>query len=208
MNRTYLPGILAMAAVVVASNILVQFLLLDGLLTWGAFTYPFAFLVTDVMNRVYGREAARRVVFAGFVTGVVCSLLQVDGYTYAAVPLRVAVGSGIAFLAAQLTDIAVFNRLRDGSWWRAPLVSTLVGSALDTALFFTIAFSASVRFFGEAADAEINWAWGAAPFLTTGPEAPLWVSLAVADWLVKLALALVALVPFRLIVARLQSKAA
>ena len=209
-----LPGVIAMAAIVVASNILVQFLLLDGLLTWGAFTYPFAFLVTDVMNRIYGAGPARKVVLAGFVTGVVCSLigsqimLQGDGFTYAAVPLRVAVASGIAFLCAQMLDVAVFNRLRDGSWWRAPLASTIVGSVVDTALFFTIAFSASITFFGENADAAINWAWGAAPFLTTGPEAPLWVSLAVADWLVKLSIALIALVPFRLLVTKLSPSVA
>ena len=203
-----LPGILAMAAVVVASNILVQFLLLDGLLTWGAFTYPFAFLVTDIMNRVYGPGPARRVVFAGFVTGVLCSLigsqimLQGDGFTYAAVPLRVAVASGSAFLVAQLIDVAIFSRLRDGAWWRAPLASTVIGSAVDTALFFTIAFSAALSF-GAAADAQIGWAQGPAPFLLGGPEAPLWVSLAVADWGVKLAIALVALIPFRLIVGRL-----
>ncbi|MEQ9385964.1 queuosine precursor transporter [Marinovum algicola] len=209
MNRTHLPGILAMAAIVVASNILVQFLILDGLITWGALTYPLAFLVTDVMNRVYGVRAARKVVLAGFVTGVICSLvgsqimLQGDGYTYAAVPLRIAVASGLAFLVAQLTDIAVFNRFRAGRWWRAPLVSTLVGSALDTALFFTIAFSASVSLFDAEADAAINWAWEAVPFLNTGPLAPLWVTLAFADWLVKLSLALIALIPFRAIVARL-----
>ncbi|MCB1333536.1 MAG: queuosine precursor transporter, partial [Roseivivax sp.] len=148
MTGKFLPGVIAMAAIVVASNVLVQFLILDGLLTWGAFTYPFAFLVTDLMNRFYGVAAARRVVLAGFVTGVICSLigsqimLQGDGYTYAAVPLRVAVGSGIAFLAAQMTDVTVFDRFRGGQWWRAPLISTLIGSALDTALFFTIAFSA------------------------------------------------------------------
>ena len=127
-----LPGVIAMAIIVVASNILVQFLLLDGLLTWGAFTYPFTFLVTDIMNRVYGPASARRVILAGFVVGIVCSLigsqimLQGDGYTYAAVAFRVAIASATAFLAAQLLDVAVFNRLRDGSWWRAPLVSTLV----------------------------------------------------------------------------------
>ncbi|SEG29283.1 hypothetical protein SAMN04488045_2333 [Thalassococcus halodurans] len=206
MTRTYLPGVIAMAAIVVASNVLVQFLILDGLLTWGAFTYPFAFLVTDLMNRLYGVAAARRVVFAGFIVGVVCSLigsqimLQGDGYTYAAVPLRIAVGSGIAFLIAQLTDVAVFDRIRAGSWWRAPLVSSVIGSALDTALFFSIAFSQSISAFGEAADADINWAWDSVPLLLSGPEAPLWVTLALADWLVKMAIALIALIPFRLIV--------
>lgn len=210
MNRTHLPGILAMAAIVVASNILVQFLVLDGLLTWGAFTYPLAFLVTDVMNRVYGPGPARRVVLAGFVTGVICSLigsqimLQGDGYGYAAVPLRIAVASGTAFLIAQLTDVAVFNRVQ-GQWWRAPLVSTLVGSALDTALFFSIAFSASVSF-GAVADSAVSWAWEPAPFMTLGAEAPLWVSLAFADWLVKLALALIALAPFRIIVTQVSPR--
>ena len=203
-----LPGVLAMAAVVVASNILVQFLL-GQWLTWGALTYPIAFLITDVMNRVYGPSAARKVVFAGFVTGVACSLigsqiiLQGDGFTYPAVALRVAVGSGIAFLTAQLLDVAVFDALRRRSWWLPPLASTLVGSAVDTALFFTIAFSASITLFGAEADASINWAWEAVPFLGAGAAVPLWVSLGFADWLVKLSLALLALVPFRLIVTKL-----
>ena len=205
MTRIHLPGIIAMAAIVVASNILVQFLILDGLLTWGAFTYPLAFLVTDVMNRVYGVGTARKVVLAGFVTGIICSLIgsQIMLEYGPAVPLRIAVGSGIAFLVAQMTDITVFNRLRGGRWWRAPLVSTLVGSALDTALFFTIAFSASIAIFGPDADAAINWAWDIVPFMNIGPLVPLWVTLAVADWLVKLCLALIALIPFRLIVARM-----
>ena len=208
MNKL-LPGIAAMAAVVVASNILVQFLILDGLLTWGAFTYPFAFLVTDLMNRVYGPADARRVVYFGFVTGVVCSLigsqimLEGDGYTYPAVAFRIAVGSGIAFLVAQLVDVFVFDRLRAGIWWRAPLASTIVGSVLDTALFFTIAFSASVPFFSEASNGDISWAWEVAPLLTFGSDAPLWVSLALADWIVKLSVALVALIPFRIFVHRI-----
>lgn len=206
MNRTYLPGILAMAAIVVASNILVQFLILDGLLTWGAFTYPLAFLVTDVMNRIYGVAAARRVILAGFVTGILCSLIGTqitllgDGFTYQAVALRVAIGSAAAFLIAQLVDVAIFDRLRSGTWWRAPLVSSIIGSALDTAIFFTLAFAQSVSVFGATADAEISWAWDVMPFLTFGPDAPLWVSLAVADWGVKMALALIALLPFRAIV--------
>jgi uncharacterized integral membrane protein (TIGR00697 family) len=210
-----LPGVIAMAIIVVASNILVQFLLLDGLLTWGAFTYPFAFLVTDIMNRVYGPASARRVILAGFVVGIVCSLigsqimLEGDGYTYAAVAFRVAIASATAFLAAQLIDVAVFNRLRDGSWWRAPLVSTLVSSVVDTVIFFSLAFSATfATLFSAAANDEVSWAWEAAPFLTTGPDAPLWVSLAVADWGVKLAIAIIALVPFRLFVGRMiQQKA-
>jgi len=206
MTRSFLPGILAMAAIVVASNILVQYLLGDWL-TWGALTYPFAFLVTDVMNRVYGPPAARRVVGAGFAVGIACSLigtqimLQGDGYDYPAVTLRVALGSGLAFLAAQLMDIAVFDRLRRGAWWKAPLVSTLVGSSLDTAIFFSIAFSAAFTFVEPAAD--VSWAQAVLPVLGVGPQAPLWVSLALADWLVKLCLALIALAPFRLIVRKL-----
>lgn len=206
MTRLHLPGILAMAAIVVASNILVQFLLGDWL-TWGALTYPFAFLVTDVMNRVYGVAAARRVVWAGFAVGVTCSLigtqimLQGDGYSFPAVTLRVALGSGLAFLSAQMLDVAIFDRLRGGAWWRAPLASTLVGSTLDTALFFTIAFSATLSFIEPANDT--SWATEALPLLGVGPMVPLWVSLAVADWSVKLALALLALAPFRAIVRRL-----
>lgn len=198
----YLPGILAMAAIVVASNILVQ-ILLGNWLTWGAFTYPFAFLVTDVMNRVYGPAAARRVVLAGFVTGIACSLIgtQVMGEFGPLVTLRVALGSGAAFLVAQMMDVAVFDRMRSGAWWRAPLVSTLVGSSLDTAIFFTVAFSGALAFLEPAND--VSWAAEMLPLLGLGPAAPLWVSLAVADWLVKLSLALAALVPFRLIVARL-----
>lgn len=204
-----LPGVIAMAAIVVASNILVQFLILDGLLTWGAFTYPFAFLVTDLMNRVYGPAAARRVVFVGFVIGILCSLigsqimLQGDGYEYAAVALRVAVGSGIAFLTAQLVDVFIFDRMRQGVWWRAPLASSVVGSALDTALFFTIAFSDSITLFPASANEEISWAWEAVPLMNIGGLYPLWVSLAIADWMVKMTLALIALIPFRIAIGKI-----
>ena len=202
-----LPGVLAMAAIVVASNILVQFLF-GQWLTWGAFTYPLAFLVTDVMNRVYGPATARKVVFAGFVTGVICSLIgtQIHGEFGPLVTLRIAMGSGIAFLTAQLLDVAIFDRLREGRWWRAPLVSTLVGSAVDTALFFTIAFSAALTFLEPAND--VSWANERLPLLGQGPVSPLWVSLAVADWMVKLALALIALVPFRMIVRRMTAPVA
>ncbi len=206
MTRTHLPGIIAMAIIVVASNILVQFLF-GNWLTWGAFTYPLAFLVTDIMNRVYGAQAARKVVFAGFIVGVVCSLigtqvmLQGDGYTYPAVTLRIAIGSGLAFLTAQLLDVGIFSALRGGAWWRAPLASTIIGSTVDTILFFSIAFSASLSFVDPATD--VSWAGDILPILGFGPAAPLWVSLAVADWAVKLSLALLALVPFRVITARL-----
>ena len=201
-----LIGILAMASVVVASNILVQFLLLDGLLTWGAFTYPIAFLITDLMNKSYGPAAARRIVLAGFITGVLCSLigsqimLQGDGYEYPAVALRVAFASGVAFIIAQLFDIAVFNKLRSAEWWKAPLTSSLLASLIDTAVFFTIAFSAQVPFFSEVANEEISWAWEIVPFLTFGTNSPLWVSLAIADLIVKWLIGLAALIPFRIFV--------
>ncbi|MFK7940380.1 MAG: queuosine precursor transporter [Roseovarius sp.] len=202
MKTNILPGVIAMAAIVVASNILVQFLF-GQWLTWGAFTYPLAFLVTDIMNRVYGRDAARRVVFAGFVVGVICSFIgtQIMGEYGPLVTLRIAIGSGIAFLTAQLVDIAIFNRLRAGTWWRAPVVSSLVGGTIDTAIFFTIAFSAGLIWLEPAND--VSWANEALPLLGQGPVVPLWVSLAVADWCVKIAIAMLALVPFRIIVGSL-----
>jgi queuosine precursor transporter len=205
--KTLLPGILAMAAIVLASNIMVQFLA-GPWLTWGAFTYPFAFLVTDLTNRLHGAAAARRVVLAGFVVGLICSLIgsQMMGEMGPLVTLRVAIGSGLAFLVAQLTDVTIFNRLRAGRWWRAPLVSTLVSSCLDTAIFFTIAFSAALIWLEPAND--VSWAGELLPILGLGPVAPLWVSLALADLGVKLLLALVALIPFRLILGKLKAPVA
>ncbi|AFO86099.1 VUT family protein [Phaeobacter inhibens] len=202
MTRSYLPGILAMAAIVVASNILVQFLF-GQWLTWGAFTYPIAFLVTDVTNRVYGTGPARKVVLAGFVVGVICSLIgtQIMGEFGPLVTLRIAIASGLAFLTAQLLDVSIFAALRNGAWWRAPLASTLIGASVDTALFFSIAFSGTLVWLEPGND--VSWAAEMLPVLGTGPVAPLWVSLAVADWGVKVCLALLALIPFRLIVARL-----
>jgi queuosine precursor transporter len=205
--RILLPGVLAMAAIVVASNILVQYPL-GAFLTWGALTYPFAFLVTDLTNRLEGPDAARRVVLAGFVTGLACSFIgtQIIGEFGPLVTLRVAIGSGLAFLCAQLLDITVFNGLRHGNWWKAPLVSTLVSSTLDTAIFFTVAFSTAFTLLDPAND--VSWAAAPTPLLGVGPEAPFWVSLAVGDWLVKLLLAVVALLPFRLAVAKLTTKVA
>lgn len=206
MTRTYLPGILAMATIVVASNILVQFLY-GQWLTLGAFTYPLAFLVTDIMNRIYGTGAARRVVLVGFMVGLICSLIgtQIMGEFGPLVTLRIAIGSGTAFLVAQLIDVSVFSALRTGAWWRAPLVSTLIGSTVDTAIFFSIAFSGTLSFIHPATD--VSWAAETLPLLGAGPLAPLWVSLAVADWAVKLSIALIALIPFRLITARLTKAA-
>lgn len=200
--KRILPGVIAMAAIVVASNILVQHLF-GQWLTWGAFTYPLAFLITDVMNRVYGVQAARKVVIAGFVVGVICSLIgtQIVGDFGPLVTLRIAIGSGIAFLTAQLLDVAIFDRLRGGAWWRAPLASTLIGSSVDSILFFSIAFSVAFVFIEPLND--VSWAGEVLPLLGIGPAAPLWVSLALADWLVKLALAMLALLPFRAIVTRI-----
>jgi uncharacterized integral membrane protein (TIGR00697 family) len=202
-----LPGIIAMAAIVMASNILVQHLF-GQWLTWGAFTYPLAFLVTDVMNRVYGAQAARRVVFVGFLVGVASSLIgtQIMGEFGPLVTWRIAIGSGVAFLSAQMLDVAVFDKFRAGTWWRAPLVSTLLGSSVDTILFFSIAFSGSLTFLEPGND--VGWAAEVLPLLGVGPQVPLWVSLAVADWGVKLSLALLALLPFRIIVKRLTAPVA
>lgn len=199
MKSGLIYGILAMAAVVTASNILVQYLL-GNWLTWGAFTYPVAFLVTDIMNRLYGARDAQKVVFVGFGVGLICSFIgtQIMGEFGPLVTIRIAMASGIAFLIAQLTDILIFNKLRNGTWWRAPVVSSLVGSALDTALFFAIAFSISFAFLAPSVD--VAWANEMLPLLGFGPVSPLWVSLAVADFGVKLLLALIALVPFRVIV--------
>ncbi|MFS4436926.1 queuosine precursor transporter [Paracoccaceae bacterium GXU_MW_L88] len=199
MKTGTLYGVLAMAAIVVAANIGVQFLVGDWL-TWGAFTYPLAFLVTDLMNRLYGPDQARRVVFAGFVIGIACSLIgtQIQGEFGPLVTLRIAIASGTAFLLAQTADILVFDRLREGQWWRAPLASSFVGSCLDTFLFFSVAFSAQLSFIDPSND--VSWANEQIPLLGFGPVAPLWVSLATADWLLKMTLALLALVPFRLLV--------
>ncbi len=190
-----------MAALVVASNILVQFLF-GQWLTWGAFVYPFTFLVTDLMNRAYGASAARRVVLVGFAVGLACSLIgtQILGEYGPLVTIRIAMGSAIAFLIAQLLDVSVFSALREGRWWRAPFASSLVGSTVDTALFFSIAFAGSLAFIEPGND--VSWAGEMLPLLGAGPVAPLWVSLAVSDWMVKLGLALIALIPFRVLTAR------
>ena len=162
---SYLPFVAAMALVVVASNVLVQFpvngeiggLALADILTWGAFTYPFAFLVTDLANRRHGPAVARRVVLAGFAVAIACSIVfppllfrlgLIEFETTAGRLVRIAVASGAAFLAAQLLDITVFNRLRRQSWWRAPMFGTLAGSIVDTMIFFGIAFSAAFAFVG------------------------------------------------------------
>lgn len=207
MTRKLIPGVIAMAIIVMASNVLVQYPL-GQWLTWGALTYPFSFLVTDLTNRLHGVAAARRVVIVGFVVGVLCSLIgtQIMGEFGPLVTLRVALGSGLAFLVAQLTDVAVFNWLRQGNWWRAPFVSTIASSTLDTLIFFTVAFSAALIFIEPGND--VSWAGAQLPLLGSGTMVPLWVSLAIGDWLVKLLMAIVALVPFRLIVGKMLARVA
>lgn len=205
--KTLPLGILAMAAIVVASNILVQYPI-GQWLTWGAFTYPFAFLVNDLTNRFHGPAAARRVVYAGFAVGIACSLIgtQIMGEFGPLVTLRIAIGSGVAFLTGQLIDVAIFDRLRRREWWRAPFLGSLIGSAADTALFFTIAFSAALVFLEPAND--VSWAAENVPLLGFGPAVPMWVSLGLADFLVKLAVDLLALLPFRLALARYAARVA
>ncbi|MGY9008123.1 MAG: queuosine precursor transporter [Rhodobacterales bacterium] len=211
MFRIYLPGIISMAIIVVTSNILVQFLY-GNWLTYGAFTYPLAFLVTDVMNRAYGPTVARKIVFFGFVTGVICSLIgtqimiELDKDVYApAVTFRIAIASGSGFLLAQLLDIFIFTKLKDRSWWHAPLVSSIIGGALDTVIFFAVSFSIAVVFiFGV--DHNTDFMNQMVPILGVGGDASLWISLAIADYLVKLSLALLCLLPFRLLVAQLMTR--
>ncbi len=199
--KRLMPGIIAMTIVVVVSNILVQHLF-GQWLTWGAFTYPFAFLVTDLMNRLYGPPAARRVIYVGFAVGVVCSIIgsQLQGEFGALVSFRVAIASGLAFLCAQLTDVSVFNVLRRLSWWKAPLFASFAGSCLDTIIFFTVAFAAQLSFLEPSND--VAWANEILPLLGVGPQVPLWISLGLADWCVKVAIAVIALTPYRAIVWR------
>ena len=208
MTRTFTYGVLAMAIVVVASNILVQHPI-GTWLTWGAFTYPLAFLVSDIINRLEGAKAARRVVYVGFVVGLGCSVVgsQIMTEFGPLVTLRVALGSATAFLLGQLLDITVFDRLRRNvAWWKAPFVSTLFGSTLDTAIFFSIAFSTALIWIEPGND--VSWAAEQMPLLGFGPMVAFWVSLAVADWLVKVAVDVIALLPFRLAVYRFAARVA
>jgi queuosine precursor transporter len=206
MKYPLLPGILAMAAIVMASNILVQFPF-GQWLTWGAFTYPFAFLVTDLTNRFQGAAAARKVVLIGFVVGIGCSFIgtQIVGEFGPLVTFRIALGSAIAYLVAQLVDVSIFDRLRKQDWWQAPFISSIFGSTLDTVLFFTIAFAGSLAFLEPAND--VAWANELVPLLGQGPSLPYWISIAVADWTVKIALAIVVLLPFRVLVQRISARA-
>lgn len=184
------PFVAAMALTVAASNVLVQYPFghfgLQELLTWGAFTYPVAFLVTDLANRNHGAAAARKVVYAGFAVAVVLS-------AWLATP-RIALASGTAFLVAQLIDVLVFDRLRKRAWWQAPLISSVIGAVVDTMLFFSLAFAARFAVLDTGLGLEDGSLAFAVPFL--GGEAPLWMSLALGDFCVKVAMALLALLPY------------
>lgn len=197
MLSRLLVAVAAMVAVVAASNVLVQFPVdamlggvnLGDILTWGAFTYPVAFLVTDLSNRAFGPQRARLVVVAGFIVAVMLSI-------WLATP-RIAIASGTAFLVAQLLDISIFHRLRNSAWWHAPMFSSLVSSALDTIIFFTLAMApafAGIDLFFGMEDGSLAFP---APLLGVGAEVELWQSLALGDFLVKLVMALLMLAPYK-----------
>ena len=164
-----------MALVVLASNYLVQFPVnyngLETILTWGAFSYPIAFLITDLVNRTYGKFIARRVVYLGFFLGVLVTIFFSTNFSDL-ISIRIAIGSGTAFLVALLLDVQVFDKLRKKKWFVAPLGSSLIGSTIDTFLFFSIAFYA------------------------TGIP---WITLSLGDLTVKVLVALIMLVPFRML---------
>ena len=172
MNKLYLLLSILMGVIVLVSNFLVQFPInyfgLSEILTYGAFSYPVAFLITDLANRSYGKIKARKIVYLGFIIGVAFTF-----YFREIIPIRIAIGSGTAFLVAQLIDINVFDKFRNNlRWYLAPLASSLVGSTIDTFLFFSISFY--------------------------GTGVP-WVSLSFGDLAVKLFVAFVMLIPFRLL---------
>jgi len=196
-NPRKLLLISCMISVILVSNILVQYPVmiwgLENLLTWAAFTYPVAFFITDITNRIYGVMTARKIVFWGFFTAVILSF-------YFATP-RIAIASGSAFLISQLIDIQIFTKLRKYQWWTAPLASSTLGSIIDTLLFFTIAFSLTFSFMGyEDSFAMENI------ILSGSLEVPRWLMWAFGDFAVKLLVAFLLLLPFRLIYFTYQNK--
>ena len=180
MNKLFLLLSLIMGVVVLASNYLVQFPIkyygLEEILTYGAFSYPIAFLITDLANRSYGKLIARQIVYIGFIIGISFTLIFSTNFADL-ISVRIAVGSGTAFLVAQLIDVQIFDKLRKKKWFVAPLTSSFIGSAVDTFLFFSISFYA------------------------TGIP---WVTLSLGDLAVKIFVALVMLIPFRLLLGTLK----
>ena len=179
-NKLFFILALLMAFVVVLSNYLVQFPIryfyLENTLTYGAFSYPISFLITDLSNRKYGKNVAKKIVYLGFILGVFATLYFSTNYSDL-ISIRIAIGSGIAFLTAQLIDVNIFDRLRKKKWFVAPLTSSLVGSSIDTFLFF------SISFYGT----EMNW-----------------LTLSLGDLSVKIFVALVMLIPFRFLLSHIQ----
>jgi uncharacterized integral membrane protein (TIGR00697 family) len=175
MNRPLLLLPVLMGVVVLSSNYLVQFPIkyygLEEILTYGAFTYPIAFLITDLANRSYGKLAARKIVYTGFIIGIAFTLFFSTNFSDL-ISVRIAIGSGTAFIVAQLLDVQIFDKLRKKEWFVAPLTSSFIGSLVDTFLFFSISFY--------------------------GTGVP-WVTLSVGDLAVKIFVTLLMLIPFRLL---------
>ncbi len=181
MNKVFLTLSFLMGLVVLASNYLVQFPIkhyeLEEILTYGAFSYPVAFLITDLANRSFGKLVARKIVYIGFTIGILFTLIFSTNFTDL-ISIRIAIGSGTAFIIAQLLDVQIFDKLRQKKWFVAPLTSSLIGSTVDTFLFFSISFYA------------------------TGIP---WVTLSLGDLAVKIFVALLMLVPFRLLLGTLKA---
>jgi len=180
MNKQLLLLSVFMGVVVLASNYLVQFPIqyygLEGILTYGAFSYPIAFLITDLTNRSYGKLIARKIVYIGFVIGIAFTLFFSTNFSDL-ISVRIAIGSGIAFLVAQLFDVKIFDQLRKKKWFVAPLTSSFVGSIVDTFLFF------SISFYGTG----INW-----------------VTLSFGDLFVKIFITIAMLIPFRFLLSHIK----
>ncbi|MDA7582733.1 queuosine precursor transporter [Candidatus Pelagibacter sp.] len=184
MNKFFIMLSFIMGVVVLASNYLVQFPIkyyeLEEILTYGAFSYPVAFLITDLANRSYGKVVARKIVYIGFIIGIVFTLFFSTNFADL-ISVRIAIGSGTAFLVAQLLDVQIFDQLRKKKWFVAPLTSSLIGSTIDTFLFFSISFYA------------------------TGIP---WVTLSLGDLAVKVLVALLMLIPFRMLLGTLKTSKA
>ena len=181
MSRVFIALSFLMGLVVLSSNYLVQFPVkyygLQDILTYGAFTYPIAFLITDLANRSYGKQIARKIVYFGFLVGISFTLFFSTNFSDL-ISVRIAIGSGTAFIIAQLLDVQVFDQLRQKKWYVAPLTSSLIGSTVDTFLFFSISFY--------------------------GTGIP-WVTLSLGDLVVKMFVALIMLIPFRLLLGTLKA---
>ena len=181
MSKSFLLLSFLMGVVVLSSNYLVQFPInyygLNEILTYGAFSYPIAFLITDLANRSYGKRVARKIVYFGFVLGIGFTVIFSTDFADL-ISIRIAIGSGIAFLTAQLLDVQIFDRLRKKEWFVAPLTSSMIGSTIDTFLFFSISFY--------------------------GTGVP-WVTLSLGDLIVKVIVALIMLIPFRLLLGTLKA---